>query len=312
MKDLLKNFEPKKLWLLRIYVKFLEGISSLILVFYCGASIYLMFKESNTFINIIMGATGIYIVIVAVTILILAQVINLFIGIHDNVDDIRKKQLDPNFKYSEADEKLKVRNEQINSIYIICLIILSIIFIIVNFNVTQDKSLNNNVSTNTLETEATNNITDTLKNEQIWKSVYPEESKWRDFDNDGLMILNHDGYQERIKIGAKFNYEKSNKNRLIVIFYTFRYDNGIRERAHVSTAKVSVAHFDYELSKGWVMVNYTDDWTIPQFGYGIDPLIELKTYNNTQSLYINLDDGNGGKYEYYYDIESLKQMNNNK
>jgi succinate dehydrogenase hydrophobic anchor subunit len=151
MKELLKNFEPKKLWLLRIYVKFLEGISSLILVFYCGASIYLMFKESNTFINIIMGATGIYIVIVAVTILILAQVINLFIGIHDNVDDIRKKQLDPNFKYSEADEKLKVRNEQINSIYIIFLIILSIIFIFINFNIkkddTKDVTLSHNQDT---------------------------------------------------------------------------------------------------------------------------------------------------------------------
>ena len=156
MNELLKNFEPKKLWLLRIYVKFLEGISSLILVFYCGASIYLMFKESNSFINIIMGATGIYIVIIAVTILILAQVINLFIGIHDNVDDIRKKQLDPNFKYSEADEKLKLRNDQINSIYIICLIILSIIFIFINFSVTKEKSINNNVSTNTLETEANN------------------------------------------------------------------------------------------------------------------------------------------------------------
>lgn len=139
MNELLKNFEPKKLWLLRIYVKFLEGISSLILVFYCGASIYLMFKESNSFINIIMGATGIYIVIVAVTILILAQVINLFIGIHDNVDDIRKKQLDSNFKHSEEDEKLKLRNDQINSIYIICLIVLSIIFIFINFNVTNSQ-----------------------------------------------------------------------------------------------------------------------------------------------------------------------------
>jgi len=134
-KDRINVKTPKKLWLLRSYIKFLNFFVALILIGYIGFSIYNLFGSGSTILSFLIGAGGVYIVLVSLSVLLVAQTIMLFIGIHDNVDDIRKKTLDPEFMVDLTAEKQKDQSNALNSLFLLVVICLAILCSILNMTV---------------------------------------------------------------------------------------------------------------------------------------------------------------------------------
>ena len=134
-KDRINVKTPKKLWLLRSYIKYLNFFVALILIGYIGFSIYNLFGSGSTILSFLIGAGGVYIVLVSLSVLLVAQTIMLFIGIHDNVDDIRKKTLDPEFMVDLTAEKQKDQSNALNSLFLLVVICLAILCSILNMTV---------------------------------------------------------------------------------------------------------------------------------------------------------------------------------
>ena len=130
----MKNLLPKKLWLLRAYVVILIGFAEVILTLYVGFSIVNSISGQSILGDVIMGIAGLYLVILSLGILLSSQIILLFIGIHDNVDDMRKKALDENYKVNLIQEKEKDSLSTFNSFFTIALIVLSILFSTLNLS----------------------------------------------------------------------------------------------------------------------------------------------------------------------------------
>ena len=128
----MKKFLPKKLWLLRAYVSFLIGFTELLLSLYVIISIINFFSRKTLLGDFVLGLGGLYLVAVSLSILFVAQIILLFIGIHDNIDDMRKKALDENFTVDLVAEKEKENSNIIHSVFLIAVIVLSILFSILS------------------------------------------------------------------------------------------------------------------------------------------------------------------------------------
>ena len=128
----MKKFLPKKLWLLRAYVSFLIGFTELLLSLYVIISIINFFSRKTLLGDIVLGLGGLYLVAVSLSILLIAQIILLFIGIHDNIDDMRKKALDESFTVDLVAEKEKENSNIIHSVFLIAVIVLSILFSILS------------------------------------------------------------------------------------------------------------------------------------------------------------------------------------
>ncbi len=153
-----------------------------------------------------------------------------------------------------------------------------------------------------------------LKNQDIWKSLYPRAQK---FDNKGRLIkVEATGDREQLKTSLAhiFYYKKNNLNKAAVVLFTFEYSSGkdeVRWNCHACGAVVSIATFTLSSNNKWTKTKFVENWEIPQEGYGINPPLQLKNYKNTTCLYLKY---NGNRldeppfYEYYYDIESLNRI----
>ena len=124
----MKNNLPKKLWLLRAYVAFLIGLIELLLTLFVLVSIINLFTEKTLLGDLLLGLGGLYLVTVSLGVLMISQIILLFIGIHDNIDDMRKKALDQNYTVDLVAEKQQATSHIFHVVFLISVIILSIIF----------------------------------------------------------------------------------------------------------------------------------------------------------------------------------------
>jgi hypothetical protein len=134
-KDRINVKTPKKLWLLRSYIKFLNYFVAIILIGFILVSVYNLFGSGSSILSFLIGAGGLYIVLVSLAILLVAQTIVLFIGIHDNVDNIRKKALDPEFTVDLTAEKQKDQSNASYAFFLLIVIGLAILCSVLNMTV---------------------------------------------------------------------------------------------------------------------------------------------------------------------------------
>lgn len=130
--EITKAITPKKLWLLRLYVKLINVFVQLILTTYIIFTIINTVKSNSEFIGLVLGYFGFYLVWTCLAVLIISEVISLFINIHDNIEVVRNKTIDPNFVVDLDAEKEKNKETSIISIITIVIIVLSIIFSFAN------------------------------------------------------------------------------------------------------------------------------------------------------------------------------------
>jgi hypothetical protein len=141
-----KLFIPKKLWILRLYVALLTYLVELLLFVYLVVSIYNLISNNNLLGDLILGYAGFYVVSVCLAILFVTQVVSLFLNIHDNIEDVRNKNIDPNFSIDIAADKEKKQESSVRTLFTIISIVLAIILSLVNLN-----RKNNNPSISTQE-----------------------------------------------------------------------------------------------------------------------------------------------------------------
>lgn len=125
---------PKKLWVLRLYERFLTFIVELTLVSYILVSIYNLIKNDYFLGDLILGYAGFYVVSVCLAILFLTQVVSLFLNIHDNIEDVRNKNIDPNFSIDIEADKENKQESSVRTLVTIISIVLAIILSFVNLN----------------------------------------------------------------------------------------------------------------------------------------------------------------------------------
>ncbi len=129
-----KLFIPKKLWILRLYVALLTYLVELLLFVYLVVSIYNLISNNNLLGDLILGYSGFYVVSVCLAILFVTQVVSLFLNIHDNIEDVRNKNIDPNFSIDIAADKEKKQESSVRTLFTIISIVLAIILSLVNLN----------------------------------------------------------------------------------------------------------------------------------------------------------------------------------
>jgi len=142
---------PKKLWILRLYVALLTYLVEILLVIYVLLSLYNLLAQDNAFGDLILGYAGLYLVWICLAILFVAQVVSLFLNIHDNIEDVRNKAIDPDFSIDVASEREKNKESSISSVVMIITIILAIILSFVNLNrqnVSTENTYQEDLSTN--------------------------------------------------------------------------------------------------------------------------------------------------------------------
>jgi hypothetical protein len=125
---------PKKLWVLRFYERFLTFIVELTLVSYILVSIYNLIKNDYFLGDLILGYAGFYVVSVCLAILFVTQVVSLFLNIHDNIEDVRNKNIDPNFSIDIEADKENKQESSVRTLVTIISIVLAIILSFVNLN----------------------------------------------------------------------------------------------------------------------------------------------------------------------------------
>lgn len=155
---------------------------------------------------------------------------------------------------------------------------------------------------NALENQNEESMPSRFADELIWNLVYPKDNK---FDSEGHLIIKTEQGELKTYIGRKYTY--NNKTKLAVVFFTFQYYNGVKEDGHASKSSIRIAYFDYNRSTGYKLSSVKDWLDMPQEGYGIEPPIEMKSYNNKPCFYVKYDQDQG--YEYYYEVETLKKQN---
>jgi hypothetical protein len=131
---MIKLTNPKKLWILRFYVALLSLIVEFLLGTYVALSLYNLIAKDNFLGDMILGYAGLYLVWISLATLFVAQVVTAFISIHDNIEDVRNKLLDSEFKVDLIVDKTKNKEASIRSFITIVTIILSIILSLVNLN----------------------------------------------------------------------------------------------------------------------------------------------------------------------------------
>jgi hypothetical protein len=125
---------PKKLWVLRLYERLLTFIVELTLVSYILISIYNLVKNDYFLGDLILGYAGFYVVSVCLAILFVTQVVSLFLNIHDNIEDVRNKNIDPNFSIDLGADKKNKLESSVRTLVTIISIVLAIILSFVNLN----------------------------------------------------------------------------------------------------------------------------------------------------------------------------------
>ncbi len=133
-KELKKLLMPRKLWMLRLYIALLTLIVEFLLGAYVLISIYNLITSDNALGDLVLGYAGLYLVWVCLAILFVIQVVSLFLNIHDNIEDVRNKAINPAFAVDLKEEKEKSTEASLSSIGTIAIIVLSIILSFVNLN----------------------------------------------------------------------------------------------------------------------------------------------------------------------------------
>ncbi len=132
--QLKKQLIPKKLWILRLYMGLLTFLAEIILIFYIGISIYNIFTLNNVLGDLILGYAGLYLVSICLVLLFVAQVVSLFLNVHDNIEDIRNKTINPEFSVDLDNEKESSFTNNFNSIIVIATIFFAILLALINLN----------------------------------------------------------------------------------------------------------------------------------------------------------------------------------
>jgi hypothetical protein len=138
----------KKLWLIRIYILILQVLAELALVLYIFVSLSNMVsdKGATTFGNIILGSAGFIIVVCSLSILFLTQIIQLFVGIHDNIEDIRNKTIHPETIIFENPNKTPSLYS--HDFFQAVIIVISLLIILLQFTIPRSKeNTSNNIRT---------------------------------------------------------------------------------------------------------------------------------------------------------------------
>lgn len=132
--EIKKLFTPKKLWILRLYVALLTFFVEALLALYIGLSVYNVITSKSVLGNVVLGVAGFYLVWSCLALLFVAQVVTLFLNIHDNIQDLRNKAIDPYFSVNIEEDKEKNQSIALKSLVTITAVIISIIFSFVNLN----------------------------------------------------------------------------------------------------------------------------------------------------------------------------------
>lgn len=127
-----KASKIRKLWMLRFYVISLNYLVEIILALYVGLSIYNFLTSKSVLGNLVLGITGLYLVWTCLAILFISQLVTMFINIHDNIEDVRNKMVNPDFQVNLNDEKDLEESFRWKSLATIIAIVLAIIFSIFN------------------------------------------------------------------------------------------------------------------------------------------------------------------------------------
>jgi hypothetical protein len=170
---------PRKLWLLRLYIVFLIFLVKFVLIAYIGFSLYNLTSSGSFFGDLILGLAGFYIVFSCIATLFIVQIVSLFLNIHDNIEDVRNKAVDPNFTPSSSNENEE--SGQASSIFLIVIIILSLILSYANLNNNNPKE-NNDL-----------NSTSEYKKYKIGNEIEGGTIYWLDENEEhGLIVNNYD------------------------------------------------------------------------------------------------------------------------
>ena len=163
---------PKvKLRFLRYYLAFSEYFIEFILFTYVLLSVYYLFTGSHgALANIVIGLTGVYIIGISLSVLFVTQLVRLFIGIHDNVAEIKEKAFTPDYTGNPNIEGKNPLLGGIGDTVAIVLVVSSILFTIINFSSKESSSGNSTVNTVSSVTTSTKsvNIADLRNNSGIY------------------------------------------------------------------------------------------------------------------------------------------------
>jgi hypothetical protein len=155
---------------------------------------------------------------------------------------------------------------------------------------------------NVLEQRNEETMPSRIDDKLIWNSAFPGKNG---IYKSGQLIQKTNGQELQTTIARKYSY--NNNTKLAVVFFTFTYTNGVKDNYHGASSSIRIAYFNYNKQNGWKFSEAKDFDNMPQEGYGLEPPIEFKYFNNKPCLYVKYEQG--GYYEYYFDIEALKQVN---
>lgn len=143
MSALVEAFEemsrPRKLWLLRFLLAVITFLVKLALTVYVVIAIYNLFSSKSVGGGFLLGVTGLSMVWGCISILLVVELFMLFINIHDNVEDIRRRSVDPEFQFDLKKDKERENEKDIGAVFLISIIVLAVILSLANFN-TKPKS----------------------------------------------------------------------------------------------------------------------------------------------------------------------------
>lgn len=131
--------KPRKLWLLRFLLAVITFFVKLALTLYVIASIYNLFSKKTFGEGFLLGMTGLVTVWGCISALLIVELFTLFINIHDNVEDIRRRSIDPEFKFDLKKDRERENEKTIGAAFLIIIIVLAVILSLANFN-TKPKS----------------------------------------------------------------------------------------------------------------------------------------------------------------------------
>lgn len=178
MKQSLKKIlTPRKLWVLRLYTALLTFLAEFLLILYVAFSLYNILSQNSVLGDLVVGYAGLYVVWGCIAILFVAQVVSLFLNIHDNVEDMRNKLIDQNFSIDIDSEREKIKGSSIASLVTIASIVLAIVLSFINLN--RDNNEKNSKTSSPLSTENLNILMDdpALLPLEVFKNITDEESR---------------------------------------------------------------------------------------------------------------------------------------
>jgi len=219
--ELKRPFIPKKLWILRLYVSLLTFLAEALLTLYIVFSIYNLITSESVFGNLVLGFSGFYLVWLCIILLFITQIVMLFLNIHDNIEDVRNKTVDPNFFVNIEDDKEKNQSKSIAANYTIILVTLSIIFSFVNLNRASTSVWSSTTNSSDLVNEEQSEFIEEFQNAKNGKSgggFWDQKAK-KSAEESGIQD------EETSSMESKSMESKSNKSESIK-------DAGVRRQVH--------------------------------------------------------------------------------